>query len=49
MEVGIVRNRSLGIADQVNIDLTEKTSLTLGQSDSQFRKKGSALKGLNLV
>ena len=46
MEAVIVRKGSLGILDQVNIDCTEKISLTLCQPASQFQRKGSALKGL---
>ncbi len=44
---GIVRNRTLGILDQVNIDCTWKTALTLWQPCSQFGRKSSALKGLS--
>ena len=49
MEVVIVRNRSLGILDQVDIDSTGKISLTLCQSPQPVLKKGLSTERVNLL
>ena len=41
--------RSLGVLDQVDIDCTVKTSLTLCRPCIQFGRKGSALKRLSNI